>query len=130
MAIGRSVDNDWVLPDPERLVSSRHCIIQQKNGRYYLTDNSTNGVQLVNADIHMRRGTSEPLKDREVIRIGDYEIRVRIDFKISPSNSGFSEDDSSNSFEALTGRQESMASAVPDGQSAAHFQAVRRRIRS
>lgn len=121
MAIGRSVDNDWVLPDPERLVSSRHCIIQQKNGRYYLTDNSTNGVQLVNAGIHMHRGTSEPLEDRELIRIGDYEIRVRIDFKISPSNSGFSEDDSSNSFEALTGRQESIPSAVPDGQSAAHF---------
>ncbi len=55
MAIGRSSDNDWVLPDPERLVSSQHCVIQYEDGRYYLTDNSTNGVELVNAGVRMRR---------------------------------------------------------------------------
>ncbi|MBD4500666.1 FHA domain-containing protein, partial [Xanthomonas citri pv. citri] len=27
LTIGRGPDNDWVLPDPERLVSSRHCTI-------------------------------------------------------------------------------------------------------
>ncbi|EJS3852531.1 FHA domain-containing protein, partial [Pseudomonas aeruginosa] len=49
LTIGRGPDNDWVLPDPERLVSSRHCTILNRDGVYYLTDTSTNGVLLVNA---------------------------------------------------------------------------------
>ncbi|KTC55996.1 type VI secretion protein, partial [Pseudomonas fluorescens ABAC62] len=103
MTIGRSSDNDWVLPDPERLVSSQHCVIQYKDGRYYLTDNSTNGVELVNAAVRMRRGNSEPLLDGELIRIGDYEIRARIDFNVqSVDNQPFA-GESPNSFEALMG---------------------------
>lgn len=103
MAIGRSSDNDWVLPDPERLVSSQHCVIQYKDGRYYLTDNSTNGVELVNAGIRMRRGNSEPLQDGELIRIGDYEIQARIDFNVQSLDSQPFASDSPNSFEALMG---------------------------
>lgn len=103
MAIGRSSDNDWVLPDPERLVSSQHCVIQYKDGRYYLTDNSTNGVELVNAGIRMRRGNSEPLQDGELIRIGDYEIQARIDFNVQAIDSQPFAGDSPNSFEALMG---------------------------
>ncbi|KWU48532.1 type VI secretion system-associated FHA domain protein TagH [Pseudomonas palleroniana] len=103
MAIGRSSDNDWVLPDPERLVSSQHCVIQYKDGRYYLTDNSTNGVELVRAGIRMRRGNSEPLQDGELIRIGDYEIQARIDFNVQAVDSQPFAGDSPNSFEALMG---------------------------
>lgn len=105
MAIGRSSDNDWVLPDPERLVSARHCVIQYKDGRYYLTDSSTNGVELVRAGIRMRRGNSESLEDGEVIRIGDYEISARIDFSLNRAGAEPFSGDSSNSFEALMGRQ-------------------------
>ncbi|KAF2409083.1 type VI secretion system-associated FHA domain protein TagH [Pseudomonas antarctica] len=103
MAIGRSSDNDWVLPDPERLVSSQHCVIQYKDGRYYLTDNSTNGVELVNAGVRLRRGNSEPLQDGELIRIGDYEIQARIDFNVQAVDSQAFAGDSPNSFEALMG---------------------------
>lgn len=103
MAIGRSSDNDWVLPDPERLVSSQHCVIQYKDGRYYLTDNSTNGVELVSAGIRMRRGNSEPLQDGELIRIGDYEIQARIDFNVQAVDSQPFAGESPNSFEALMG---------------------------
>lgn len=35
ITLGRAADNDWVLPDPERLVSARHCVIQFKDGRYF-----------------------------------------------------------------------------------------------
>jgi type VI secretion system protein len=103
MAIGRSLDNDWVLPDPERLVSSQHCVIQYKDGRYYLTDNSTNGVELVNAGIRLRRGNSEPLQHGELIRIGDYEIQARIDFNVQAADSQPFAADAANSFEALMG---------------------------
>ncbi|MFY1665667.1 type VI secretion system-associated FHA domain protein TagH [Pseudomonas sp. Pseu.R1] len=122
MAIGRSQENDWVLPDPERLVSSRHCVIQYKDGRYYLTDNSTNGVELVNAGIRLRRGNSEPLEDGELIRIGDYEIRARIDHGMKLDNPGVSAADFSNSFEALMGRQNSSAPLPVEPVPTAHFQ--------
>lgn len=113
MAIGRSSDNDWVLPDPERLVSSQHCVIQYKDGRYYLTDNSTNGVELVSAGIRMRRGNSEPLQDGELIRIGDYEIRARIDFNVQAVDSQPFAGDSPNSFEALMGAVASPPTPAP-----------------
>src|SRR5450830_830227 len=113
MAIGRSSDNDWVLPDPERLVSSQHCVIQYKDGHYYLTDNSTNGVELVNAGIRLRRGNSEPLQDGELIRIGDYEIQARIDFNVQALDSQPFAGDSPNSFEALMGAVASKPAAAP-----------------
>lgn len=113
MAIGRSSDNDWVLPDPERLVSSQHCVIQYKDGRYYLTDNSTNGVELVKAGIRMRRGNSEPLQDGELIRIGDYEIQARIDFNVQAIDSQPFAGDSPNSFEALMGAVASRPAPTP-----------------
>ncbi|WP_026077863.1 type VI secretion system-associated FHA domain protein TagH [Pseudomonas sp. PAMC 26793] len=103
MAIGRGSENDWILPDPERLVSTQHCVIQYKEGRYYLTDNSTNGVELVNAGIRLRRGNSEPLQDGELIRIGDYEIQARIDFNLKVTDSPSFTGHASNSFEALMG---------------------------
>ena len=113
MAIGRSSDNDWVLPDPERLVSSQHCVIQYKDGRYYLTDNSTNGVELVKAGVRMRRGNSEPLQDGELIRIGDYEIQARIDFNVQAVASQPFAGESPNSFEALMGAVVSPPTPVP-----------------
>ena len=118
MAIGRSSDNDWVLPDPERLVSSQHCVIQYKDGRYYLTDNSTNGVELVNAGIRMRRGNSELLQDGELIRIGDYEIQARIDFNVQAVDSQPFAGESPNSFEALMGAVVSAPVATPSDRAA------------
>ncbi|WP_460951201.1 type VI secretion system-associated FHA domain protein TagH [Pseudomonas marginalis] len=122
MAIGRSSDNDWVLPDPERLVSSQHCVIQYKDGRYYLTDNSTNGVELVNAGIRMRRGNSEPLQDGELIRIGDYEIQARIDFNVQAVDSQAFAGESPNSFEALMGAVVNKPTPVPTPAIAPQFQ--------
>src|SRR5437879_7204095 len=42
--IGRSADNDWVLPDPLRYVSAHHARVQFREGHFYLQDVSTNGV--------------------------------------------------------------------------------------
>ena len=122
ITVGRAADNDWVLPDPERLVSSRHCVIQFKDGRYYLTDNSTNGVELVRAGIRLRRGNSEPLMDGEVIRIGEYEIQARIDAALSSTVGGAPE---AHSFEALMANQVSapvVASPPISGAPAAFLQ--------
>lgn len=102
ITVGRAADNDWVIPDPQRLVSSRHCLIQFKDGHYYLTDNSTNGVELLQAGVRMRRGSSELLVDGEIIRIGEYEIQARIE--AGPSMLP-GEQPEAHSFEALMANQ-------------------------
>lgn len=119
ITVGRAADNDWVLPDPERLVSSKHCVIQFKDGRYYLTDNSTNGVELIRAGIRLRRGNSEPLMDGEVIRIGDYEIQARIQSDLSNVAAGQPE---AHSFEALMANQAAPLAAPIAGAPAAFLQ--------
>ncbi|RTU70819.1 type VI secretion system-associated FHA domain protein TagH [Pseudomonas aeruginosa] len=105
LTIGRGPDNDWVLPDPERLVSSRHCTILNRDGVYYLTDTSTNGVLLVNAGHRLRRGNSEPLQDGETVRLGEYDILVQLGHDIALPGNGNPQTDPFTSFDALMSRQ-------------------------
>ena len=37
--IGRSLRNDWILPDPDNFISGRHATIDYQGGIYYLADN-------------------------------------------------------------------------------------------
>jgi type VI secretion system protein len=74
--IGRSADNDWVLPDPSRYVSAHHARVQFREGNFYLQDVSTNGVY-VNEDTEplSKRGSSgHRLANGDVLRIGEYHI--------------------------------------------------------
>src|SRR6516162_2002710 len=74
--IGRSSDNDWVLPDPQRYVSAHHARVQFREGHFYLQDVSTNGVY-VNDDMEplAKRGSSGyRIENGDVLRIGDYHI--------------------------------------------------------
>jgi len=74
--IGRSADNDWVLPDPLRYVSAHHARVQFREGHFYLQDVSTNGVY-VNDDMEplSKRGSSGyRLANGDVLRIGEYHI--------------------------------------------------------
>jgi type VI secretion system FHA domain protein len=75
--IGRTSDNDWVLPDPERFVSSQHAVISCEGGRYFLGDRSTNGT-LVN-DREMQKGGRIELRAGDSVMIGSYEIAVTIE---------------------------------------------------
>ncbi len=77
--IGRSADNDWVLPDPERYVSAHHARIHFSDGQFVLEDTSTNGV-FVNDDerpvsVYGRYG----LKSGDVLRFGEYQVVVALD---------------------------------------------------
>ena len=77
--IGRSLHNDWILPDPDRYISGRHATIDFKGGSYYLADVSTNGVY-INGDCEpVGQGNPRRLFNGDVIRFGDFEINVRID---------------------------------------------------
>jgi type VI secretion system protein len=81
--IGRSADNDWVLPDPSRYVSAHHARVQFREGHFYLQDVSTNGVY-VNDDMEplAKRGSSGyRLSNGDVLRMGDYHIVAALDVK-------------------------------------------------
>jgi type VI secretion system FHA domain protein len=79
--IGRSADNDWVLPDPLRYVSAHHARVHFREGHFYLQDVSTNGVY-VNDDMEplAKRGSSgHRLVNGDVLRMGEYHILAALE---------------------------------------------------
>jgi len=76
--IGRSLESDWVLPDGQRYLSSRHASIDYRSGSYYIVDTSTNGVYVNDAEQPVGRGNPQRLFTGDRIRLGEYEIGVEI----------------------------------------------------
>lgn len=78
-SVGRSPDNDWTLPDPERFISGQHFIVRCMNNAFYLEDVSTNGVFLNGRPERVRdRGDAVILNTGDRISVGDYEIVASI----------------------------------------------------
>ncbi|HEU4655834.1 MAG TPA: type VI secretion system-associated FHA domain protein TagH [Steroidobacteraceae bacterium] len=77
--IGRAQDNDWILPDPDRYVSSHHAKVSFRAGEWVLEDTSTNGVFINGSDTPASVEGPYSLKDGDRLRLGDYEILVSID---------------------------------------------------
>jgi len=76
--IGRSLESDWVLPDGQRYLSSRHASIDYRSGSYYIVDTSTNGVYVNDAEQPVGRGNPQRLFSGDRIRLGEYEISVDV----------------------------------------------------
>lgn len=74
-SVGRSRDNEWRLPDPDRIISGTHAVIRYDGGEYYLRDTSTNGTSL--NSIQMSKGDERPLRNGDVLRIGKFDISVQ-----------------------------------------------------
>ena len=79
LTIGRGLDNDWVLPDPEKCLSNHHCLIEHREGRYVICDTSRNGVFLNGNEAPLGNGRSSVLSHGDRVVVGDYEIRVEIE---------------------------------------------------
>jgi len=80
-SIGRSADNDWVLPDPLRYVSAHHARVEYRDGQFFLEDLSTNGI-FVNDDerpLAKAKPMGHPLETGDVLRIGEYHIVASVD---------------------------------------------------
>jgi len=77
--IGRSADNDWVLPDPLRYVSAHHARVSFRQGTWYLEDVSTNGVYVNDADRPLGKHVTHKLQNGDLLRLGEYQIAVSID---------------------------------------------------
>ena len=77
MTIGRGPENDMVLPDPDRLISKTHCVIEDHNGKIMATDLSTNGTFLNYAKVAIGK-TAKQLNDGDVLTLGTYELVVTL----------------------------------------------------
>lgn len=76
--IGRADTNDWILPDPEKYISSCHCKIQYEDNQYYLIDSSTNGTFTGAEKELIGAGNRVPVSDLMRIVVGDYEIQAQL----------------------------------------------------
>lgn len=78
-SIGRNQGNDWVLPDPEKFISGKHCVVSCRNGNYYLSDVSTNGTFVNGSTQPIGNGMEQPLGEGDRVQIGEYELTVSLD---------------------------------------------------
>lgn len=76
--IGRSPESDWVLPDPDRVLSKRHCIVSLQRDDWEVIDTSTNGT-FVNHEVPcLGPDARRVLRDGDRLVLGTYEIEVSI----------------------------------------------------
>jgi type VI secretion system protein ImpI/type VI secretion system protein len=77
-SIGRVATNDWMLPDPERHLSKRHCVITFRDGFWEVTDLSTNGTFLNRDPAPIGNQAVRDLRDGDRLKLGGYEIAIAI----------------------------------------------------
>ncbi|SQD77136.1 type VI secretion system-associated FHA domain protein TagH [Moritella yayanosii] len=84
--IGRSDASDWVLPDGDKILSSRHAELTLVMDKYYITDVSTNGVFINQSTKPLGKGNRHALTTGEQIILGEYVIEVVIESALSDDN--------------------------------------------
>ena len=98
--IGRSTDNDWVLPDPQRFVSAHHARIHFRDGLYILEDTSTNGVYINDDERPVAKRGAHVLQNGDIIRFGEYQVVAMVESRaasdpeaaVAPALPGMPED--------------------------------------
>ncbi len=78
-SIGRSRDNDWTLPDPDRYLSGSHARVDFRAGSYVVVDVSSNGTYINDSAEPLGKFHEYTLQDGDFLRLGAYEFRVSID---------------------------------------------------
>jgi type VI secretion system protein ImpI len=81
--LGRDAHLDWRLPDPSRVISSKHCEIRFRDGGYWLHDVSVNGTFVNGAQY--RIDAPYLLRDGDRLNIGPYIIAVSVEGQQAPS---------------------------------------------
>ncbi len=76
--VGRGPDVDWVLPDPDRLLSKRHFAVAFRGGAWQIADTSTNGTFMNGEADAIGRGATRSLRDGDRLRLGAYELEIRL----------------------------------------------------
>jgi type VI secretion system protein ImpI len=77
--LGRSLESDWILPDPHRYLSGKHATIDFQSGAFYLADVSTNGVYVNDEEEPLGKGNPRRLFSGDRLRMGDFSFVVGLD---------------------------------------------------
>ncbi|NBF06184.1 type VI secretion system-associated FHA domain protein TagH [Pseudomonas sp. Fl5BN2] len=99
--IGRGEDCEWVIPDHRRHLSNHHALVSYRDGRFFLTDTSSNGIQDSGSGARLRKGEPQRIEQGSVYVLGDFEIRARL--LQAPET-----------FELEAGRPQAAGSIIPD----------------
>lgn len=76
--IGRGEDCDWIIPDRKRHLSSHHALVSYRDGAFYLTDTSSNGIVQSDSGARLHRGEAVRIEHGSLYVLGDFEIRARL----------------------------------------------------
>ena len=76
--IGRGADCDWIIPDSNRHLSNRHAIVSYRDGMFFLTDTSSNGVVNANTGAHLPKGEPVRIEDGCKFLLGDFELIAKL----------------------------------------------------
>lgn len=76
--LGRRAGCDLELPDAECIVSGEHARVEMQGETAVITDLSTNGTYLNNAQQPIGQNEAVPLTDGDRLQIGPYEVTVSL----------------------------------------------------
>jgi type VI secretion system protein ImpI len=76
--IGRGEDCDWIIPDRKRHLSNHHAIVSYREGTFFLTDSSSNGIQDGGSGARLHKGEPVRIEHGSTYVLGDFEIRARL----------------------------------------------------
>jgi type VI secretion system protein ImpI len=76
--IGRGEDCDWIIPDRKRHLSNHHAIVSYREGTFFLTDTSSNGIQDGGSGARLHKGEPVRIEHGSTYVLGDFEIRARL----------------------------------------------------
>jgi len=99
--IGRGEDCDWIIPDRKRHLSNHHALISYRDGTFFLTDTSSNGILASESGARLSKGEPQRIEHGSVYVLGDFEIRARL--VRDPAT-----------FDAEVGRPRAAGSIIPD----------------
>lgn len=75
--IGRNQKNDWLIDDPERLISGQHASIHFENNQFVIFDTSTNGL-FVNQDKQALGDQYHVIINGDIFLLGQYSLQATL----------------------------------------------------
>ncbi|MCV0395089.1 MAG: type VI secretion system-associated FHA domain protein TagH [Rhizobiaceae bacterium] len=94
--VGREAHMDWTLPDPNRVISGRHCEFRFDNGAWWLNDVSRNGTYVNGHNTRVK--SPYRVADGDRLQIGHYLISV----SVSAEEDDYVPDGTSGQYQAPT----------------------------
>lgn len=76
--IGRGADCDWIIPDSNRYLSNHHAIVSYRDGKFFLTDRSSNGVVDAHTGARLPKDSPVPIEDGSTYLLGEFEIVAQL----------------------------------------------------